>query len=285
MRSFWVGSGWKMNHLRKDAEDYVGRLTNYLASTNLDFNVFIMPPFTVLADVCKSAKSSKLIIGAQNMSWEDKGAFTGEISPLMVKDCGATIVELGHSERRTFFGETDIYINEKVLSSLRHGLRPLICIGETREENKLGISREVLARQIKIALHGVAPEFIYQVLFAYEPAWAIGDRGTPADPSYASTIHKWVREQIAEMYSPEQADMVPILYGGSVNQKNAISFVSESDIDGLFIGRAGWNSQSFIRILDLVQSLRKEKAQKVGVSKIQPGNSHLLPHQKSEDLF
>ncbi len=176
----------------------------------------------------------------------------------MIKDCGATFVELGHSERRTYFGETDAYINEKVLLSLRHGLRPLICIGDTGEEKKLDVSREALAYQTKIALHGVDPESIDQVLFAYEPVWAIGEKGIPADPDYASSIHTWIRQQIAEMYGPELANKVPILYGGSVNLQNTVSFVGENDIDGLFIGRAAWNSQSIIQILDMVQSRRKE---------------------------
>lgn len=256
MRSFWVGTGWKMNHLRKDAEEYAGRLSAYLAATELDFNVFIVPPFTVLADVCQATQPAKLWVGAQNMGWEDRGAFTGEISPLMVKDCGASLVELGHSERRTYFGETDLLVNEKVQAALRHGLRPLICIGDTNEEKLLGVSREVLARQTKIALHGVSAANLSQVILAYEPVWAIGERGVPADPEHASAIHGWIRRQIAELYDPALADEVPILYGGSVNQKNALSFVGRADIDGLFIGRAAWNPQSFIRILELVQARR-----------------------------
>lgn len=268
MRSYWIGTGWKMNHLRSDAKAYIEQLAVYLSSANLDFNVFIVPPFTVLADVCNSAEPGKLWVGAQNISWADSGAFTGEISPLMVKDCGATIVELGHSERRTYFAETDEYVNRKVLAALRHGLRPLVCIGDTAEEKQLGVSKEVLARQTRIALHGVEGELLGQVLLAYEPVWAIGEHGTPADSGYASLIHTWIRQQVEDLYGSKLAAEVPILYGGSVDQQNAVSFVGKADIDGLFIGRAAWEPQSFIRILNMVQARRSELSLQAGAASI-----------------
>src|SRR3990172_7030937 len=257
MRSYWIGTGWKMNHLLSDTETYGRLLSAYLNASDPGFNVFIVPPFTVLYDVCRVTAGSKVWVGAQNMCWEDFGAFTGEISPLMVKDTGARLVELGHSERRTYFGETDIKVNKKVQASLRHGLRPLICVGETAEEKRLGISRERVAQQTKIALFDVSPDKLGQVLLAYEPVWAIGENGIPADPEYASSIHGWIRQQIAELFGWEFAEQVPILYGGSVNQENAISFVDQTGIDGLFIGRAAWNPDVFIKIIELVK-LRKQ---------------------------
>ncbi len=267
MGSYWVGTGWKMNHLLEDAETYGRQLAAYLNSSDPGFNVFIVPPFTVLYDVCRVTAGSQVWVGAQNMTWEDRGALTGEISPLMVKDTGARLVEIGHSERRTHFGENDFQVNAKVHAALRHGLRPLICVGETAEEKRVGISREVVAQQTKVALFGVSIDKLDQVLLAYEPAWAIGEEGIPADPEYASFIHGWIREQIADLYGMESAEQVPVLYGGSVNHENAILYVDQTDIDGLFIGRAAWDPNDFIRIIDVVKSRQQNLLPKVSKTK------------------
>ncbi len=254
-RRVWVGTGWKMNHLRSDAEGYARTIRGL--ETRLE--VFVVSPFTVLYRVCELLRGSRVKVGAQNMHWEERGAFTGEISPPMVKDCGAQLVELGHSERRAEFGETDFTVNKKVLSALRHGLRPLICVGETAQEKEWGVAGEYVARQVKIALHGVGQRDIAQVILAYEPVWAIGERGTPAAPTYASAIHGLMRRTISELYGTAAAACVPILYGGSVNASNAVPFVQQPDVDGLFIGRAAWDAASFIQLIKMVEQVTPEE--------------------------
>jgi len=253
MREIWIGTGWKMNHLMEDAEEYCQALQDFYQFSLPWVNLFVVPPFTVLQRVCHLLEGTPVWVGAQNMHWEDQGAYTGEISPRMVKDCGARLVELGHSERRAYFGETDFTVNRKVLSALRHGLRPLVCVGETAEEKQAGVAKEVIARQVKISLFGVDPAQVDQILLAYEPIWAIGDKGVPAEPQYASQMHGWIRKQVADLFGPAHAAKLPVLYGGSVNQKNSEAFMEKPEVDGLFIGRSAWSPDSFIEIIRKVE--------------------------------
>lgn len=183
------------------------------------------------------------------MHWADSGPFTGEISPLMITECGAELVELGHSERRTEFGETDPYVNRKVRAALEHGLRPLVCVGEAAEERDYGVAEEVVARQAKIALHGVSAEMIAHVLVAYEPGWAIGNNGRAADPSHVDAVHRRIRAAVQSVHGEAVAGQLRVLYGGSVTRVTAAALAGSPEVDGLFIGRAAWDVASFIDII------------------------------------
>ncbi len=248
----WIGTSWKMNKTLAQARDFARTLR---ASTLLDSDErlqgFVIPPFTALETVCRELVDTPVLVGAQNMHWADAGAFTGEVSPPMVADCGADIVELGHSERREYFNETDEAINRKVKAALAHGLRPLICIGETATEKALGAAEETVVRQAKIALSGVSPGELGRCLLAYEPVWAIGDGGSPATPEYAQWIHRCLRAAL-----PRTADgqPVPVLYGGSVNEDNCTDLAALPEVSGLFIGRAAWDADGFLRIVSKVAS-------------------------------
>ena len=246
----WVGTSWKMNKTIAEAERYTRDLLQVLDARDAGATIFVIPPFTALAAVCRIAAGSRLKIGAQNMHWEDAGAYTGEISPVMIRDCGAELVELGHFERRTFFAETDLTVNKKVLSALAHSLRPLVCIGETEQERDLGVATDVLSRQVTIALDGVAPERISEVLVAYEPGWAIGAGGTDADPEYVAGMHARIRAAVAESHGAEAGRRLTVLYGGSVNTRNAAGFAGKPEIAGLFVGRAAWEVESFVEVID-----------------------------------
>jgi triosephosphate isomerase len=242
-----------MNHLLAETEAYVRALRELVEAKNPKFQVFIVPPFTVLRRACELLKGSPVKVGAQNMHWEDGGAFTGEISPLMVRDCGAHLVELGHSERRAQFGETDFTVNQKVLAALKHGLNPLVCVGETASEKSFGVARESVVRQVKIALRDVPEDRVGELILAYEPVWAIGESGTPAEPGYANSIQGFIRETVSELYGETPARQVPVLYGGSVNTENAAPFVREPEIDGLFVGRAAWTVDGLIQLIQIVE--------------------------------
>ncbi len=249
-----------MNFLHAEAEIYLKELGSYLDRNpeNL-INLFLVPPFTVLRSVCELVRGLPIQIGAQNMHWEEKGSFTGEISSPMVKDCGAHIIELGHSERRAMFGETDSTVNKKVHAALAHGLKPLLCVGESAMEKQFGVSPESVIRQVKIALYGVPRDQVGKVLIAYEPVWAIGEKGTSAQPSYANSIHVAIRRAVEQLYDRDSSHHIPILYGGSVDLQNAESLLREPDIDGLFVGRAAWNPQGFIRLVEIGRDVSRLK--------------------------
>ena len=238
MKPLWIGTSWKMNKTRAEAREFAEALKVH-AFTNMQ--PFVIPPFPSIADVADILAGSCVRVGAQNMHWEDQGAWTGEISPLMIKDCGATMVELGHSERRTFFNETDETVALKVKAALKHGLLPLVCIGDTKAEYEAGRTGQVLERQTRAALtHGD------QILIAYEPVWSIGEGGVPADPDFANEQHKRIKEISGGR---------PVLYGGSVNAQNCCALASRSHIDGLFIGRAAWDAAGYLKIVQSVSGV------------------------------
>jgi triosephosphate isomerase len=255
MRTVWVGTGWKMNKVLGEAEPYLREVLDYLNKTGTpDINIFMVPPFTLLRWACRMAKGTPLLVGAQNMHWELSGAYTGEVSPVMIRDCGAHLVELGHSERRAMFGETDFTVNKKVKSALANGLRPLVCVGEAAVEKQCDVAQDSVVRQVKIALHDVDGAQMSNLVFAYEPVWAIGDGGTPATPSYANRIHSTIREAIGDLYGREIADGVPVIYGGSVNRENAGALIVEPEIDGIFVGRAAWEAGGFTGLIEIVRA-------------------------------
>ena len=190
---------------------------------------FIIPPFPYIAAVADKLSGTRVKVGAQNMHWADAGAWTGEVSPLMVKDCGATLVEIGHSERRTFFNETDETVALKTQAAVKHGLTALVCIGDTKAEYDSGKTAEALERQVRGLLKYVADKAQGNVVIAYEPVWSIGEGGIPASPDFANEQHI----KIAALVQSLTGGPLPILYGGSVNPGNCVELATQSHIDGL----------------------------------------------------
>ncbi len=244
----WIGTGWKMNKLRAEAVGFANTLKDSAIANSASAQTFVLPPFPYINDVAGILKATRVRVGAQNMHWEEQGPWTGEISAPMVKDCGATMVELGHSERRTFFNESDEAVARKVKAALKHGLLALVCIGDTKAEYDAGHTAKVLERQTRAALSQVGKAAAGKVILAYEPVWSIGEGGIPADPDFANEQHK----RIKTVTAAETGAALPVLYGGSVNPRNCCALARQSHIDGLFIGRAAWNAAGFIGIVEAV---------------------------------
>lgn len=244
----WIGTSWKMNKTRAEARAFAEALKASPFARSDRVQPFVIPPFPYIAEVADILSGTRVKTGAQNMHWADLGAWTGEVSPLMVKDCGAQLVELGHSERRTHFGETDETVARKVAAAVSHGLIALVCIGDTRSEYEAGATADVLARQTRYALRDVGRTAPGHVILAYEPVWSIGEGGIPADPAFANDQHRKLKALTAEIAGAP----LPILYGGSVNPENCCALAAMSDIDGLFIGRSAWNPAGFLGIIDAV---------------------------------
>ena len=249
----WIGTSWKMNKTIREADAFCETLRASDWSKQSDrAQLFVIPPFTVLHRVAEALNETDVIVGAQNAHWENAGAWTGEISPAQVKDCGGRLVEIGHSERRTFFAETDETVAKKTAAAVRNGLTALVCIGDTREEYEAGRTAEVLKRQTQAAISMVEWAGGAKVIIAYEPVWSIGEGGTPADPAFADEQHARIKElTAAELGSP-----LAVLYGGSVNPTNCVDLANRPNIDGLFIGRSAWKAEGYLGIVsDVVSSL------------------------------
>ncbi|MFI2830339.1 triose-phosphate isomerase [Klebsiella aerogenes] len=255
MKPIWLGTSWKMNKPLSQALAWCETLAQRLPQvTHPDIQSFVIPPFTAIHPVSRFIQQHHLpcLTGAQNMHEAENGAWTGEISAAMLQETGATLVELGHSERRGAFNECDAAINQKVHSALRHGLRPLICIGDSADEKRWQVSQESVVRQMKIALYGLSDSQVLQTLVAYEPIWAIGEQGTPATPEQAAAVHQALRQALCATFGDETGQRIPLLYGGSVNLQNAVELLSQPDIDGLFIGRAAWDANGYCEIVQRV---------------------------------
>lgn len=250
--SCWVGTSWKMNKTVPEAMAFVAALRE-VATDGGEIQRFVIPSYTAIRTVSEALRGTDVLVGAQNMHWADDGAWTGEISPLMLRDAGASLVELGHSERRAHFGETDETVARKVRAACRHGLIPLVCIGETEAERAAGRADEVLATQVTGALSQVPERGVpTPILFAYEPVWAIGTSGTPASPAYADERQAVIRSVAAAALGTAP----PVLYGGSVSDDNAAELIVMPHIDGLFIGRAAWSARGYLTVLDTVRLAR-----------------------------
>ncbi|HHY32055.1 MAG TPA: triose-phosphate isomerase [Firmicutes bacterium] len=247
MRRRIIAGNWKMNKTRDEAVDLVGDLKEMLADVG-DVEVVVCPPFTALDAVREALRGSNIELGAQNMYWEEEGAFTGEISPLMLRNLGCTYVILGHSERRTYFGETDEGVNRKVKSALANGLLPIICVGETLEQRDAGKTEEVVVRQTKAALSGVKTNGAERIVIAYEPVWAIGT-GRNASADEANRVIHLIRQSVAEVFNERIAQEVRIQYGGSVKPQNIADFLGQPDIDGALVGGASLDAASFAAIV------------------------------------
>lgn len=255
MKSLMIGTSWKMNKPLSEAMAYCKALATHLPPVmHPSIQPFFIPPFTAIQPVSDFFRMHTLpcLTGAQNMHQQEAGAWTGEISASMIAETGATLVEMGHSERRGAFNETDAAINAKVHTALRHGLRPLVCIGDSADEKRWGVSIETVTRQMKIALYGLSATQAQQTLIAYEPIWAIGEQGVPATPEQAAEIHQALRAALCALYGEEHGHKIPLLYGGSVNLQNCAELAAQPNIDGLFIGRAAWDAAGYCAIVQRV---------------------------------
>jgi triosephosphate isomerase len=242
----WIGTSWKMNKTLAEARAFAEALAKADAARDEKIQRFVIPPFTAVRPVKEILATSSVKVGAQNMHWADQGAWTGEISPLMLKDCNLDLVELGHSERREHFGETDETVGLKVEAAVRHGLIPLICIGETMADRESDRADEVLEREVKGALGKLSAEQRKApILLAYEPVWAIGEHGIPATAAYADARQR----EIIAVAKSVLGRRVPCLYGGSVNPQNCAGLIACQHIDGLFIGRSAWQPEGYLDIL------------------------------------
>lgn len=247
LEKLYIGTNLKMYKTIAQTVEYLGQLCA-LAEDIPDIELFVIPSFTSLESAKKSVTKSRIRLGAQNMCWEDEGQFTGEISPPMLKEVGVDIIEIGHSERRHVFGESDEEINKKVRAAVNRGFTALLCVGETGEQKSLGISDEILSIQLKAGLSGVSKDDINRLWIAYEPVWAIGVNGTPASAEYAAGKHHVIKSVLGALYG-DGGFKIPVLYGGSVNPGNANELIAQPYIDGLFIGRSAWDADSFNSII------------------------------------
>lgn len=244
----WIGTSWKMNKLRAEARGFAEALRQSPVAGAGGCRPFVIPPFPAIADVAEILHGTNVLVGAQNMHWADQGAWTGEVSPLMIKDCGAALVEIGHSERRTHFAETDATVALKVGAALRHGLLALVCVGDSQEDYEAGKTRQVLERQVRAFLEPHAALAPGRVIIAYEPVWSIGEGGCPASPDFANDQHGHLGRLVASL----TGSSLPIIYGGSVNLDNCVDLATQENIDGLFIGRAAWQVSGFLAIANAV---------------------------------
>lgn len=257
IRKPFIAGNWKMNMTISEASELVKTVLE--KSRNLTkAEIVIIPPFTALYATTKVLHGSSIHIGAQNLFWEDRGAFTGEISPTMLKDAGCTYVVIGHSERRQYFGETNETVNKKIKSALFNKLVPIMCIGESLEERKKGETISKVEAQITEGLRNFNREEVSRIVIAYEPLWAIGT-GLTAAPSQAQEVHSFIRNKLSEKYGNETGSCAIILYGGSVKPANASSLLKEKDIDGALVGGASLKAESFIEIINEALKAYKEK--------------------------
>ncbi len=241
-----ISGNWKMYKTTAEARELVEGLVNGF-SEGKDREMMIFPPsIHTKADVAMT-KDSGIDVGVQNMYFKEEGAFTGEVSPKMVKDSGAAYILIGHSERRHVFGETDELLNNKVKAAYEYGIKPMLCIGELLEEYEAGKSVEVCKQQLVDDLKGISADQMKEMVIAYEPVWAIGT-GKVATPEIAESMHKSIREVLTELYNEEIAQTVPVLYGGSVKPDNANGLLSQENIDGVLVGGACLKADSFLSI-------------------------------------
>jgi len=216
-----------------------------------EVEVVVCPPFTALVPAVKALGGTGIAVGAQDVYWEDKGAFTGEISPLMLKDAGCRYVIIGHSERRQLFGETDEKVNYKVKAVLAHGLIPVMCVGETLAEREAGVTKKVVRAQTEAGLSGLTREQVAGMVIAYEPVWAIGTGKTASDED-AQEVIGFIRSLVKDLYGEGAARQLRILYGGSVKPENTAGLMAQPDIDGALVGGASLEVESFIGIIKAV---------------------------------
>ena len=242
-----IAGNWKMNMLPNEAMDFITRLSGSLPKQTKS-EVILCVPYTDLFYSLLTAQETCIKIGAQNMHWEEKGAYTGEVSGQMLKVINVEYVIIGHSERRQYFAETDETVNKKIKAAYKYNLKPIVCVGESLEQKDNGKTNEVITTQTRLALNGLDKEDVKNIIIAYEPIWAIGT-GKTATSEDANNSIKQIRQEIEKNYGKDVADCVRILYGGSVKESNAKELFETSDIDGALIGGASLNVSEFKQII------------------------------------
>lgn len=247
MRRKVIAGNWKMNMLPDETIKFIDEIAPLVKDTENE--VILCVPYTDLFYALLTAQNTNIKIGAQNMHWEEKGAFTGEVSGKMLKAIGVKYVIIGHSERRQYFAETDETVNKKVKAAHKYGLKPIVCVGETLEQKEAGETTNVITTQTRLALEGLSKEQVEGTIIAYEPIWAIGT-GKTATSEDANNSIKEIRKEIAKNYGQEVADRVIIQYGGSVKSGNAKELFTTSDIDGGLVGGASLKADEFAKIVN-----------------------------------
>lgn len=247
MRKPLIAGNWKMHTTISDAIN----LANGIKRELIDFNkvdILLCPPFTALSSVYEVIMDTNIKLGAQNIAWEKEGAYTGEISSIMLKDCGCKFAIIGHSERRKYFGESDEMVNKRIKAALAGGVTPIVCVGETLEERERDLTTKVIAKQLEGGLSDLSEDEANKIIIAYEPVWAIGT-GKTATPQQAQEIHKFIRTWVSDKISHPCASSLRILYGGSVKPDNIRELMNEEDIDGGLVGGASLKVDSFTEIV------------------------------------
>ncbi len=247
-RKLIIAGNWKMNKTVVEAQSLAAKLIPLVVGVT-DREIVLAPAFTALHAVSDTIKGTNMSLSAQNLFWEDKGAFTGEISAEMLLDLGCKYVIIGHSERRQFFGETDETANKKIRQALNKGLLPIVCVGELLSEREAGRAHDVIDRQVTGALKGVTTAEMTKVIVAYEPVWAIGT-GKTATPDQANEIHAFIRQKVKSLYDTHVAEGIRIQYGGSVTPENVSALMAKPDIDGALVGGASLKPESFAALVN-----------------------------------
>lgn len=242
MRKYVIAGNWKMNNTPAETKALIEQMKPLVKDADCD--VVICTPFIDLTAAIEAAKGSNIKIGAENVHWAEKGAFTGEVSAKMLKAIGAEYVIIGHSERRQYFGETDLTVNARLKAALAEQLKPIVCVGETLEQRELGITSEVVAKQTKIAFKDITAQDAKGIIIAYEPVWAIGTGKTATDEQ-ANEVNGIIREVISGLYGKDIAEQMTIQYGGSMNASNAAGLLAKEHIDGGLIGGASLKAEDF----------------------------------------
>jgi triosephosphate isomerase (TIM) len=247
MRRPIIAGNWKMHKTIKEAVEFVNEVKDKV--NNTDVEVVICAPFTLLKDLKDAAKDTNIKIGAQNMHFEESGAFTGEISPMMLKELNMDYVVIGHSERRQYFNESNETVNKKVLKALEHDIKPILCVGETLEEREGNKTKEVVKLQTEMALKDVLSHKVEDIVIAYEPIWAIGT-GKTSSSQDANEVIAYIREVVRDLYNEEISEEVRIQYGGSVKPSNVSEIMNESDIDGALVGGASLVAEDYVELVN-----------------------------------
>ena len=249
MRKPIIAGNWKMNKTLSEAKSFVEEVKNVIPSNDAVDSV-VCSPALFLGQLVEATKGTNLAVGAQNMHFEENGAFTGEISPVALADLGVQYVIIGHSERREMFNETDESVNKKTLAAFKHGLTPIVCCGETLEERESGKTNELVGAQISKALTGLTAEQAKATVIAYEPIWAIGT-GKSSTAQDANEVCAHIRSVVASQFSPDVAEKIRIQYGGSVKPENIKEYMAQPDIDGALVGGAALDPKSFLQLLEV----------------------------------
>lgn len=247
MRIPIIAGNWKMNKTIDEGIKLVNEIKAPVADT--DVEVVVCVPFVLLDSLKKELKGTNIKLGAQNMHWEESGAFTGEISPIMLKEIGVDYVIIGHSERRQYFAETDETVNKKIKSALNHDINSIVCVGETLEQRESGKAKDIVKNQIVKALDGIDKQDAIKIVFAYEPIWAIGT-GKTASSEEANEMIAFIRQTIKEKYDEDVSEEVRIQYGGSVKPHNVTDIMNQIDIDGALVGGASLKANNFVEIVN-----------------------------------